>query len=574
MKDIQHLSWYNGDCMGKYPNAEEKLAALLKESAGEPDSTKEYDEEFLKLYDDILVEAENLGNKPPKYTYFGISRPLEEKKKIIHIESILSEDNDTFINNIYRKILGREADKGGYDNLNKRLSSESDTDKEQIVLDYWKSAEGKKRNIEVVGFKKIYMDDLLSFNREAFVEHCFLQIFARKPHDNDLKTYYEAIYLNNMSKEEVIRILKDSDEGKRRNVEIIGFDEAYKKRKKMESRIAKPFWGNLYLTFLNVAHINKRIKEIEDRTEEIKNIYDKKIRNLEDQLKYCEMKNKFLSNSLTDKVDRLLELNVSEDFLEKLNLELSGRMTVWGDKKRLHISPKASVYTCLFNTNSGEITIGDYTFAGSKVSVLAGSHDKNLTGLPRRDAEETEGFDIVIGNGVWLGSNSTILGPCTIGDNAVVAAGAVVAPGTVIPSNTVYGGVPAKQISVIPQSGEYSDSIIRALKRNDGILFTEGWSERRSFSFRGKELMGYYLYDSVGKVLINNGLYKILYTYLLDEPISLSIDTGNEIQKHVLNSKEGIIDIDIKADEGDFRYISFGTDTIREDLSIKIIKSE
>ena len=102
--------------------------------------------------------------------------------------------------------------------------------------------------------------------------------------------------------------------------------------------------------------------------------------------------------------------------------------------------------SCFFNTNSGNITIGDYTFAGSGVSILAGSHDQHLKGLLRRDVEITEGCDINIGKGVWLASNSTVLGPVTIGNNAVVAAGAVVVPGTVIPENTIYAGVPAKCI--------------------------------------------------------------------------------------------------------------------------------
>jgi acetyltransferase-like isoleucine patch superfamily enzyme len=63
-----------------------------------------------------------------------------------------------------------------------------------------------------------------------------------------------------------------------------------------------------------------------------------------------------------------------------------------------------------------------------------------------------EGNDIWIGRGVWLGSNAVILGPCKIGDHAVVAAGAVVVPGTEIPSLAIAAGIPAKIIKYIQLS--------------------------------------------------------------------------------------------------------------------------
>ena len=51
---------------------------------------------------------------------------------------------------------------------------------------------------------------------------------------------------------------------------------------------------------------------------------------------------------------------------------------------------------------------------------------------------------IVLGKGVWVGSNSTILQGVTIGDYAIVAAGAVVTKD--VPARTVVGGVPARVI--------------------------------------------------------------------------------------------------------------------------------
>lgn len=195
------------------------------------------------------------------------------------------------------------------------------------------------------------------------------------------------------------------------------------------------------------------------------------------------------------------DLDHDDEGIKRLNRMLSTHPTIWGEPSRLHISPSASVDSCLFNTNSGEIVIGDYSFAGSGVSVLAGSHDKELKGFLRRDAEFTEGYDILIGKGVWLASGCTILGPCRIHDNAVIAAGAVVAPGTEIPEGAVYGGIPAKEIGRVTGGNNDvgSDAVIRALKRNGDVLFFDGWSEKKYFD--GIDGTGHYLLEKEGIVL-------------------------------------------------------------------------
>ena len=229
----------------------------------------------------------------------------------------------------------------------------------------------------------------------------------------------------------------------------------------------------------------------------------------------------------------------NRDWLEKMNHEMSIRPTVWGDPGRLEIDESAAVYTCLFNTNSGRIRIGRYTFAGSRVSVLAGSHDPELTGLLRRDAELTEGCDITIGNGVWLGSGSIILGPCTIGDNAVIAAGAVVTPGTEVPANTVWGGVPARQIRELKVDEEISPdapAVRRAFDRSNGALYADGWSEK---SYLFAEVPGHWLTDETGLVITDRAAWRIRFRKEGEGGCSLRI-AGPEGEKTVaLSGKEG-----------------------------------
>lgn len=131
------------------------------------------------------------------------------------------------------------------------------------------------------------------------------------------------------------------------------------------------------------------------------------------------------------------------------------RPLVHGDRSRLHIAPTATVNNALFNLSSGEITVGDHSFFGHNVSVLTGTHDTSKFGAERKKAIPKEGRDVVIGEGVWVSSNVIVLGPCTIGDHAVVGAGSLVQKD--VEPYTVVAGVPAKEIKRLTPPDEESD---------------------------------------------------------------------------------------------------------------------
>lgn len=131
--------------------------------------------------------------------------------------------------------------------------------------------------------------------------------------------------------------------------------------------------------------------------------------------------------------------------LEKLLNALAVSPTVFGGGwDRIDLGQNVKLVNALLNVSSGRISIGDHTFCGHNVSLLTGSHFIHHTD-DARQAYPSSGRDIVIGRGVWLASNSTVLGPCTIGDNAVVAAGSVVVGGD-LQNSTLYAGVPAKKV--------------------------------------------------------------------------------------------------------------------------------
>lgn len=119
-------------------------------------------------------------------------------------------------------------------------------------------------------------------------------------------------------------------------------------------------------------------------------------------------------------------------------------------RARRHHVPK-SVY---FNTRSGSITVGEGTVFGEDVQVLTGKHanveESARLGVPHHDVP-LSGRDIRIGRDCYVGGGAIIVGPVTIGDEAVVGAGSVVTRD--VPSRAFVAGVPAKVVRMLAGPG-------------------------------------------------------------------------------------------------------------------------
>jgi acetyltransferase-like isoleucine patch superfamily enzyme len=96
------------------------------------------------------------------------------------------------------------------------------------------------------------------------------------------------------------------------------------------------------------------------------------------------------------------------------------------------------------------ISIGSHTLFGSRIYVSDHNH-----GIYRGDTQSSPdkapahrllggGGPVVIGANVWIGDNSVIIGPATIGKGAIVGATSVVRGE--VPTNTIVAGAPAKPI--------------------------------------------------------------------------------------------------------------------------------
>lgn len=154
---------------------------------------------------------------------------------------------------------------------------------------------------------------------------------------------------------------------------------------------------------------------------------------------------------LRDRVGRELHRIIDRRIAEKLpqaRRQWLEEPQIFGPHERLHIGEGAVVNDALFNTVPGHVTVGAHAFFGHGVMVLCGGHDYRLRRRARQTTWPTSGGDVVIGPGAWVASRAIVLGPCTIGADAVVAAGSVVTGE--VPERAVVAGAPARVVRMLP----------------------------------------------------------------------------------------------------------------------------
>ena len=156
-------------------------------------------------------------------------------------------------------------------------------------------------------------------------------------------------------------------------------------------------------------------------------------------------------------IDRIfLRVLRRPEIVKHLARALLEQHVVFGNEDNMSVADSAVLNNTLFNVMSGRIAVGERSFFGHNVVLLTGSHNYLSVGEDRQNKIPEAGRDIIIGEGVWIATNAIVIGPCSIGNHAVVAAGAVVLDD--VPPYGLAAGVPAKVVRMIEPENKKFES--------------------------------------------------------------------------------------------------------------------
>lgn len=109
--------------------------------------------------------------------------------------------------------------------------------------------------------------------------------------------------------------------------------------------------------------------------------------------------------------------------------------------KQIRIGANTFINSKCFFSCSAPIEIGSNCAIAYGVTLATSTHQ---IGNKQRRAGKTIGYPIKIGDGCWIGANTTILPGVTIANGCIIAAGSVVVENC--EPDGLYAGVPAKRI--------------------------------------------------------------------------------------------------------------------------------
>lgn len=122
------------------------------------------------------------------------------------------------------------------------------------------------------------------------------------------------------------------------------------------------------------------------------------------------------------------------------NVTINRNVTIWVLSLKIGDNVGINPNTCIY----GRVIIGDNVMIAPNCMIASGNHGISDTNFPMIKQACTTKGDIIIGNDVWIASNSVILDGVKVGEGAVVAAGSIVTND--VPPFSIVAGNPARII--------------------------------------------------------------------------------------------------------------------------------
>lgn len=120
---------------------------------------------------------------------------------------------------------------------------------------------------------------------------------------------------------------------------------------------------------------------------------------------------------------------------------------------------------CYFHALGG-ITIGDNTILSRNITIYSANHNfKGDNYVPYDNKYNLK--EVIIGSGVWIGMNVSIVPGVTIGDGAIVAMGTVVTKN--IEKGQIVGNQPIKILKERNSMSKFYES------QKEGLIFSKTW---------------------------------------------------------------------------------------------------
>lgn len=220
------------------------------------------DENTLR-YAALYGELKKKKNSLDKLEYIVPSFISSEENGVINIREILLYEGERFANMAYMCILGRVPERAALISLSAALSADSSREAKTKLLEAMaNSDEAKQRGIVLTGFDNIDINEFYRYHDREFIENAYIRILLRRPDPEGENNFLSLLRSDKYSPVEILFMLRHSPEGEKHGVEIVGLDEAYRKRMRRKKLMNIPVIGRCGRYVWNLFGANRRINEL------------------------------------------------------------------------------------------------------------------------------------------------------------------------------------------------------------------------------------------------------------------------------------------------------------------------